>query len=248
MLYPTSAQAIWKRCSSLALGLWHGVIFFPVSQVPLSKQSGRLRSCGALQLFLAVMSASSEGGLAYDSGQSWKCGTRSLWSYEMWTDSSFFTVEKHEIIATLARVIIHLTVKLPLCFTVCYMPFLCASVLCILQLTVWKEKEAIYQNCAFLPASSVLFLLLGWYLFHIACGHIGKCQCIKFYCLIVHKRPWEKKWLYICCDKSSISVGITIAISTVTCWFGSPTTESDVVSRRYCSKMLKALCVCFLNQ
>lgn len=58
----------------------------------------------------------------------------------MWTDSSFFffflTVEKHEIIATLARVIIHLTVKLPLCFTVCYMPFLCASVLCILQLTV----------------------------------------------------------------------------------------------------------------
>lgn len=104
----------------------------------------------------------------------------------------FFTVEKHEIIATLARVIIHLTVKLPLCFTVCYMPFLCASVLCILQLTVWKEKEAIYQNCAFLPASSVLFLLLGWCLFHIACGHIGKCQCIKFYCLIVHKRPWEK--------------------------------------------------------
>lgn len=48
----------------------------------------------------------------------------------------FFTVEKHEIIATLAGVIIHLTVKLPLCFTVCYMPFLCASVLYILELTI----------------------------------------------------------------------------------------------------------------
>lgn len=46
----------------------------------------------------------------------------------MWTDSSFFfSVEKHEIIATLTRVIIDLTVKLPLCFTVCYMPFLCFS-------------------------------------------------------------------------------------------------------------------------
>lgn len=48
----------------------------------------------------------------------------------------FFTVEKHEIIAALAGVGIHLTVKLPLCFTVRYVPFLCAAVLCILQLTV----------------------------------------------------------------------------------------------------------------
>ena len=51
-----------------------------------------------------------------------------------------FTMEKHEIIAGLATAIIHLaafillTVKLPLCFTICYIPFLC--VLCILQLTI----------------------------------------------------------------------------------------------------------------
>lgn len=113
---------------------------------------------------------------------------------ELWNVDGllFFTVEKHEIIATLARAIIHLTVKLPLCFTVCYMPFLCASVLCILQLTVWKEKEVIYQDCAFLATNSVLFLLLGWYSFHMARGHIGKCKCIKFYCLIVRKRLLEK--------------------------------------------------------
>lgn len=102
----------------------------------------------------------------------------------------FFPVEKHEIIARLARVIIHLTVKLPLCFTVCYMPFLCASALCILQLTVWKENEVIYQDCSFLPTNFMLFLLLGWYLLHIACGHVEKCKCIKFYYFIVRKRPF----------------------------------------------------------
>lgn len=64
------------------------------------------------------------------------------------------------------------------------MPFLCASVLYILQLTIWKEKEVIYQDFAFLPTNSVLFLLLRWYLFHIACGHVLKHKYIKFYCPI----------------------------------------------------------------
>lgn len=44
-----------------------------------------------------------------------------------------FTMEKHEITTGLATAIIHLagfillTVKLPLCFTLYYIPFLCVS-------------------------------------------------------------------------------------------------------------------------
>lgn len=115
----------------------------------------------------------------------------------------FFTVEKCAIVATLAGVVLHWTVTLPWCSTVCSMPFLRASALWILQLTVWKEAKVISQEWTFLPTNTGIIFV------SYCSGHSWKCKCVKFYCHIIHKRhaplplPPQKS-LCACRDVSSV--------------------------------------------